>query len=163
MCVCAGVCLCVSVLPLHLWLCMGLCRFSCLQCVVYLSGQEITSFSRCGCPVHVGLWVIENPDGCAWASRKKLLLQEWKSKCMLWNGNAAQPCMCTPLSCLYTVPFTPLIFPSLHILRLLPCISSPCHWLMTDSEGARAGIRKSERMIEPIYWLQFLRLDEASR
>lgn len=53
-------------------------RSAFLECILYLSGQEITSFSRHGHWVHKGLWVIGNPDGCAWASRKKRLPQKSK-------------------------------------------------------------------------------------
>lgn len=47
----------------------------CPECVLYLSGQEITLFSRRRQWGHKGLWVIGNPDGCAWASWKKRLPQ----------------------------------------------------------------------------------------
>lgn len=135
LCVFLQVCVYVSLL---LWLCMGLRRFSSLQRVVCLSGQEIKFFSRCGCPVRVGLWVIENPDGYAWASRKKMLLQKRKSKRMFWNGPGAHLCLCTPLRSLCSVPFSPLIFPSLHILRLSPSIPSLCHRQSRNKENIRA-------------------------
>lgn len=107
--------------------------------------RKIKFFSRCGCPVRVGLWVIENPDGYAWASRKKMLLQERKSKYMFWNGPGAHLCLCTPLPSLCSVPFSPLIFPisshldafTLHSLSMPPTeqeLGEDLGWLVTGDQ-----------------------------
>lgn len=86
-----------------------MCRSACLECVLYLSGQEITSFSRHGHWVHKGLWVIGNPDGLAWASRKKRLPQKSKAniRATMLMGLIS---VCAPLLFFYC-SFSLLIFP----------------------------------------------------
>lgn len=143
-CVCVFLQVCVSV-SLHLWLCMSQSRFSCLQRVVYLSGQEIKFFSRCDYPVHVGLWVIENPDGYVWASRKKPLLQEWKCKYMFWNDHGAHFCLGSTL-----VLFLVLRGTSERTIESMYSLQ----FLLSDLAEMRQADSRSFVNSFPVCWLQ---------
>lgn len=98
------------------------CWASQLVCVFYLSGQEIT-FSRSDQWGHKGLWVIGNPDGWAWASRKRRLLRRSNWTCS--KALMLLISVCVPLLFFYFFLGLPIFLKiSALISSLLLCSSS---------------------------------------
>lgn len=109
-----------------------------VECVLYLSSQEITSFSRRGWWGHKGLWVIGNPDGHAWVSRKKRLPQRSQPNTQ-GTTLISFISFCASLLFFY-LSYSLLIFPvisSLIAWAFSPLLYYPFSWLMNDTTRDR--------------------------
>lgn len=101
----------------------------CPECVLYLSGQEITLFSRRRQWGHKGLWVIGNPDGCAWTSWKKRLPQR-SNRTHSTMLMSAHPSYSFTFPILF--PFSSWFLPLSHDFYLLSSSFESRDWQMTN-------------------------------